>query len=176
MALTTAPIKSPPATVCDWAELKALSDPRGQVRLNDLRRLWDTNRESEDTDPEGLTAKEEDTDRDAVSGGDEDRFFDSIEGEIGARIEALGDCYPFRISHGSRLGVVGPPTDGGFMYLFCLFLSYANGKELLEARGFPALTTACGTCSKPVRRSLPQHMWVAALSRSAGQDRPENRS
>lgn len=139
MALTSAPIKAPPTTLCDWAELKALSQRSGQFRLNDLRRLWDKSREREETDPEGLSVREEDTDLDAIAGSDEDRFFDSIEGEIGERIDALGNNYPFRILSGSRLSVVGPPTEGGFMYLFCLFLSYANGKELLDGNWAPRI-------------------------------------
>jgi hypothetical protein len=125
--------------LCDWVELKALSSPAGQVRLNDVRRLWDKTREREESDPEGLEKKEEDTDNDGVAGGDDDRFFDSVENGVEERLRALGDSYPFKLGAGSKLQVHGPPTDGGYMYLFCLFLSHAGSRELFDGSWFPAV-------------------------------------
>lgn len=137
MAIKQPSLVSPPALLCDWAEFKALSTPAGLFRLDLLKRLWDVNREREESDPEGFTEREEDTDDEGVSGGDDEAFIDSITGEIGERSEALGDSYPFRIGRGNRLEVVGPPHEGGYVYLFCLLLTYSNAKEILDGSWVP---------------------------------------
>ena len=137
MALRQPQLKSPPHLLCDWLELKALASTDGTFRLGTLRRLWDISRESEDSDPEGLRAREGDTDVDGVCGSDDEVFIDSISDEIGDRIQALGTSYPFRITAGNVLRVFGPPNDGGYTYLFCLLLTHANGAELLTGRWYP---------------------------------------
>ena len=123
MALHAPSIKSPPPLLCDWAEFKAIASSNHQFRLNTLRRLWDTSRETEESDPEGLGTREADTDQDAIAGSDEDRFFDSVVGEIEERQRILGSSYPFRLETGSRLVLVGPPTDGR-LHVPLLPLSY----------------------------------------------------
>jgi hypothetical protein len=139
MPLKPPPLKSAPYLVCDWMELKTLASPTGQFRISSLKRQWDTNRESEGTDPEGLDQREGDTDLDGVSGGDEDAYLDSIIEEIGDRIDALGESYPFRLDEGNKIVVVEPASDGGYSYFFCLFLTYANGRELLDGSWLPAV-------------------------------------
>ena len=137
MALKSPPLRAAPHLLCDWAELKTLSSETGEFRLGNLKRLWDVNRETEQTDPEGGDLREEDTDEEGVTGGDEEAFFDSITDEIGDRAEALGKSYPFHLDSGFKLKVVGPPTEGGYIYLFCLFLTHSNGKELLDGSWYP---------------------------------------
>jgi hypothetical protein len=139
MPLKPPPLKSAPHLVCDWIELKTLASPTGQFRIGSLKRLWDTSRESEGTDPEGLDERESDTDQEGVNGGDEDAYIDSIIEEIGDRVDALGDNYPFRLDVGNKLSVLEPGSDGGYGYLFCLFLTHANGRELLDASWRPAV-------------------------------------
>lgn len=137
MAIRQPQLKSAPYLLCDWLELKALSSKLGSFRLGTLRRLWDISRESEGSDPEGRMGREDDTDIDGVSGSDDDAFIDSISDEIGDRVQALGTSYPFRLTNGNALQVVGPPNDGGYTYLFCLLLTHANGAELLSGPWFP---------------------------------------
>ncbi len=137
MALTPPPFNGSPHLLCDWIELKALSSPLGEFRLASLKRMWDVSRETEDSDPAGDIDRESDTDVSGVSGGDEEVFMDSLLGEFGERIEALGNSYPFRITAGNRIVVTQPANDGGYLYLFCLFLTYANAKELLDGSWVP---------------------------------------
>lgn len=130
-------LKSPPPLLCDWAEIKALSSPAGVYRLSALKRYWDTSREGEQSDPEGLLGKEDDTDVDGVSGPDDERFIDSITEEVGERMTALGRAYPFVLDQRNRLSIVEPEDEGGFLYLFCLLLTYCNGREIFSGRWLP---------------------------------------
>lgn len=138
-AIRQPPLKSAPHLLCDWLELQALASARGSFRLGSLRRMWDVSRETENSDPEGLETRELDTDVDGVSGGDADAFIESITEAIGERIEALEGSYPFRLTKASALEVVGPPTEGGYTYLFCLMLTHANGADLLEGPWYPSV-------------------------------------
>ena len=74
-----------------------------------------------------------------MAGGDDDRFFDSLEAEVEERLRSLDRSYPFKLVSGSKFEVDGPPTDGGYMYLFCLFLSHASGRELFDGSWLPAV-------------------------------------
>ena len=78
MALKPPPLKAPPHLLCDWIELRTIATPLGRYRLGSLKRAWDVNRESEDSDPEGFTGRETDTDVEGVSGADEDAFLDAV--------------------------------------------------------------------------------------------------
>jgi hypothetical protein len=135
-------LTAPPYLLCDWAEFKALSTPAGAFRLEALRRLWDINREREDSDPQGFVEREEDTDDEGVQGGDDEAFIDSLSQEIADRRQALGETYPFQLTNANRLEVVGPPTEGGYVYLFCLLLTYTNAKEILDGTWVPAVDNA----------------------------------
>ncbi|MEJ8845668.1 hypothetical protein [Variovorax rhizosphaerae] len=137
MALSAPPFTSSPSLICDWIELKVLTTSHGKFRLGSLKRLWDKSREIEESDPEGVLIREEYTDSSGVSGPDDEVFMDSITGEIGERIEALGAAYPFEIDSRNRLCVIEPASSGGFVYLFCLLLTYSNGRELLDGSWLP---------------------------------------
>lgn len=137
MALRSPELKAAPHLLCDWVELKALSTPLGQFRLSSLRRLWDVNRETEASDPEGKDVREEDTDQYGVSGVDDEVFIDSISDEIADRASALGASYPFEIDDSNCVKVNSPPTHGGFMYVFCLLLTHSNGKSLFDGTWLP---------------------------------------
>lgn len=132
MALAPPPLTSPPHLLCDWIELKTLCEPTCSYRIGSLKRLWDVTRESEDTDPTGTDVREFETDTDGVSGSDDDAFLDSLLGEIQDRMTALGDAYPFHLDGDTRICIGATPTYGGYVYLFCLLLTYANGKPLLD--------------------------------------------
>lgn len=140
MALKPPPLKAPPHLLCDWIELRTIATPLGHYRLGSLKRAWDVSRESEDSDPEGFTGRETDTDVEGVSGADEDAFLDAITDEIGDRIQALGDTYPFVLDHGNLLRVVEPSSMGGYVYLFCLLLTYSTGGELFDGSWYPDVT------------------------------------
>jgi hypothetical protein len=139
MALRIPQITAQPALLCDWIELKALSNPVGQYRISLLKRLWDIGRNSEHANPAGRAEREEDTDAEGVGGDDDDVFIDSVVTEVESRIEALGGAYPFELVPGNKLRVVGPPRVGGYMYLFSLLLTHANGRELLDGTWRPAV-------------------------------------
>ena len=173
MPIKNPQLKSSPPLLCDWAELKALASPFGTFRLSALKRHWDTSREAEQSDPEGRRNRESDTDHEGVSGPDDEVFIDSITEEIGERREALGTSYPFEIDRRNKLSVVEPPDDGGFMYLFCLLLTYSNGRELLSGRWMPDvdnrvrdLFQACSTVAAAGE--------VRGCAISFGWPRPEN--
>lgn len=142
MALKQPSLTSPPYLLCDWAEFKALSTSTGVFRLDLLKRLWDVNRQTEGSDPQGFSEREEDTDDQGVYGADDEVFIDSIVSEIGERSQALGASYPFRLREHNRLTVVGPPSEGGYVYLFCLLLTYANAAEVLDGTWRPEVTNA----------------------------------
>lgn len=162
MALQQPSLTAPPYLLCDWIEFKALSTPAGVFRLDLLRRLWDVNRQSEDTDPQGLGQREEDTDDQGVQGGDDEAFIDSVVSEFGERKIALGNSYPFEISSGTNvLRVVGPPTAGGYVYLFCLLLTYANAAEVLDGSWLPEVTN-------PVRDLFQVGSTLAAAGEISG--------
>lgn len=172
MTIKQPQLKSAPHLLCDWIELKALSSSSGKFRLNSLRRLWDINRETESSDPEGRERREDDTDVDGVGGGDDDVFMDSIVREIEERTEALADTYPFQLT-GSSLQVVGPPTIGGYTYLFCLFLSHANGGELLDGKWLPRVDNAVRDLFQ-VCSTLAAAAEVNGCAISFGWPRPNN--
>lgn len=137
MPLQSPPLKERPSILCDWVEIKVLSSKLGEFRLNSLRRLWDINRETEDSDPEGCSSSELDTDQSGASGQDDEAFITSLTTQFIERASVLGSTYPFELVDGSKLRVKGPPDDGGYIYLFCLLLSYSNGKELLTGDWLP---------------------------------------
>jgi len=104
-----------------------------------LKRYWDISREIESSDPEGKSVREEDTDTEGVAGPDEEIFIDSLIEEISDRRGALGDAYPFTLDGRNKLIVVEPSGAGGYMYLFCLLLTYSNGHEIFSGEWLPEI-------------------------------------
>jgi hypothetical protein len=140
MALSVPPLKASTATVADWVEIAALASPRGTYALPRLKRIWDTNRGFEDTDPEGQSKREEDTDEQGVGGRDDDAFLDSINDELAERSQALGTTYPFRISDGGQSLVLEDTLDAGqSIYLFCLLLTHCNKGDILDGTWKPLI-------------------------------------
>lgn len=134
MALRPPPLKAPVQEIADWCELYVLCSPNRFLRLGSLKRDWDTKRESEDADPEGRESDEEST-LDGVSGPDADRFLDAVVEELGDRIDALDDSYPFHFTNeGQRFELVERWGDGAVVYLFCLLLSAYGADELFDEK------------------------------------------
>lgn len=139
MPLKKPELKASPALLCDWLEMKAISEPHGSFRLATLKRYWDVSREAESSDPEGKTIREEDTDTQGVAGPDDEAFIDSITEEIAERKNALKDAYPFDLDSRNRLIVIEPADVGGFMYLFAYCLRIQMGTRFLAENGFQKL-------------------------------------
>ena len=141
MGIKPTPLTAAPSLVCDWLEIKASSQPNGRYSLARLKRTWDVSRETEDSDPEGQQVRELDTDSQGVGGEDVDAYLDSISDELGDRVEALGEAYPFEISPaGQSICLKSDPGFGGYVYLFCLFLSHSQPGEILDGRWLPKIT------------------------------------
>jgi hypothetical protein len=138
MAINQPPIKSNPAILCDWVEIKAISSPSGKFRLSSLKRFADTHRETEDTDFEGQHRHEENTSEQGASGEDADAFLDSIIGELSERAISLSDCYPFELDETNNCILLKSDlTEGEFIYLFCLFLSNSKRGEIFDGSWLP---------------------------------------
>jgi hypothetical protein len=112
---------------------------RGKFSLHRLKRIWDVNRETEASDPEGFHAREKDTDDDGVSGEDADAYLDSISDEISEREHALGASYPFELDGGGSIKLKAPISSGGYVYLFCLFLSNCKKGDILDGTWTPQI-------------------------------------
>lgn len=134
-------LKTRPAVICDWLELTVLSSNRFSYPVNRLKRLWDVNRESEATDPEGIVVRELDTDEEGVSGEDADVYLDSVTSEAGERAEVLGDSYPFEFDRrGTRLQVRTELSEAAYIYLFCLLLSNSKAGDVFDGTWLPNVT------------------------------------
>ncbi|MBT9487129.1 MAG: hypothetical protein IV093_06425 [Rubrivivax sp.] len=131
------PIADAPHILCDWVELAVLRNTRGTYHIADLVRYRDTTRETEDADIEGEFGRERDTDTEGVSGGDGDAFYDSLIEQFAEREEALGSAYPFAVNSRGVVTLHQPNDWGGYMYLFCLLLSYSNDADLLNGTWRP---------------------------------------
>lgn len=143
MAIHYPPLKSPPCVIADWVEVRTLADPAGFFRLHNLKRYWDTQRETEDSDPSGQRRPEDDTDADGVGGGDDDAFLDAISDELAERCKALQDAYPFdfdRNGHGLRFSLKSELTESAYVYLFCLFLTHWGADEVMNGDWLPSIT------------------------------------
>ena len=140
MAINPPPLKSNPAILCDWVEMKAVADSRGVFRLSSLKRFCDTHRETEDSDSEGQRRREEDTDVQGVGGGDDDAFLDSVIEELSERAECLLKCYPFEFGESDNcLSLKENLNDGEFIYLFCLILSNSKRGDILDGSWIPVI-------------------------------------
>lgn len=140
MPLKLPPLKAASSTIADWVEIRALADPAGSFRLSRIKRFWDTHRESEDADPEGLHAREDDTDEQGVSGADDDAFLDALTDELAERSRALGGMYPFDIAaSGLTLSLKPDLSIGQVVYLFCLLLTNSREGDILSGAWEPAI-------------------------------------
>lgn len=174
MAIKSAPLKAPTAVTCDWLEMTVASTPRGKYSLHRLKRTWDVNRETEDSDPEGLHAREVDTDDDGVSGEDADAYLDSISDEIAERGQFLGTAYPFELDErATSIRLKTPISSSGYIYLFCLFLSNSKKGDILDGTWTPRidhvtrdLFQACSTLAAAGE--------IAGCAISFGWPRPNN--
>lgn len=140
MSIHPAPLKSRPSIIADWVEIKTIANENSFYRLNQLKRFWDTHRETEDSDPAGQQRTEDDTDLEGVSGADDDAFLDAITDEISQRASALGDAYPFQFDlQGMKLRFRSDVSEAGYIYMFCLLLTHCNSGEVLNGRWLPSV-------------------------------------
>jgi len=125
MPLAPLPLDAHPRVIVDWLELSVICSKFNQTQISDLQRIWDTHRNTEDTDFEGNS---QDT---------EDFFRESIDEEIRVRLDALGEAYPFDYSEtGEELLLKGQLTNGATAYLYCLFMSHPDKDEVVSGKVF----------------------------------------
>lgn len=128
MALSALPLGSGVQVIVDWLELKVLSSEFNVASISALQRMWDTRRNTEDSDFE-----EKDADQDA--------FLQEIVSEINCRLNFIGNSYPFALSEsGESLEFKDDVTSGGWVYIFCLFLSHPKKGEVLDGKYIPRIT------------------------------------
>lgn len=140
MPLNKPPLKERPEVLSDWIELRTLADSNGEFRLARLMRYWDTQREQEESDPEGRHTEEGNTDEDGVSGGDVDKFLDAITDELGERAIKLGASYPFEFSpDGNRFKLKKDLSLGEWTYIFCLLFEHHAKGDLWSGNWLPEI-------------------------------------
>ena len=174
MPLNKPPLKERPEVLSDWIELRTLADKDGEFRLSRLMRYWDTQREHEESDSEGLFAEEDNTDEDGISGGDVDKFLDAITDELGERAGQLGSSYPFEFSHdGNRFRLKNDLSLGEWTYIFCLLFEHHAKGDLWSGAWLPEINNsvrdifqACSTLAAAGQ--------VQGSAISFGWPRPEN--
>ena len=172
MAIKPPPIKAPPPILADWVELRTIADPRNRYRLSQLKRFWDTHRETEDSDPWGLRRTEDDTDQEGAAGEDDDAFLASISDELAERADALKGAYPFVLDN-EQFRLKEEISESGYIYLFCLLITHWSEGEILDGSWTPTITPhvrdlfqACST--------IAAAGFVSGCSISFGWPRPGN--
>lgn len=127
MALANPPIEADAHVQLDWLEFKILRSEYKTEGLATLKRDFDVRRNSEGLDQEGQK-------------GDEEEFFEDLLAEMRFRAKCLGDSYPFRLSDsGESLELSSDITPGGYIYLFCLFLSHPSADAVLNGAYLPPI-------------------------------------
>ncbi|MFM0628860.1 hypothetical protein [Paraburkholderia xenovorans] len=128
MALSTLPLDSGVQVAVDWLELKVLASEYAIVSLASMSRIWDTRRNTEDTDPAGEESEE-------------DVFYQSVVNELNLRMTQLGRAYPFQFSaSGASLELKPKPNEGMYAYVFCLLISHTKKGQVLSGQYIPKLT------------------------------------
>ena len=128
MLLAPLPLDAHPRVIVDWLELSVICSEFNQTQISDLQRIWDTHRNTEDTDFEGNS---QDT---------EDSFRESIDEEIRIRMEALDEAYPFDYSEtGEEFFLKEQLTSGAIAYLYCLFMSHPDKDEVISGEIVPKI-------------------------------------
>jgi hypothetical protein len=131
MLLAPLPLDAHPRVIVDWLELSVICSEFNQAQISDLQRIWDTHRNTEDTDFEGNS---QDT---------EDSFRESIDEEIRIRMGALGKAYPFDYSDtGEEFFLKEELTLGATAYLYCLFMSHPDKDEVISGEVVPEIDHA----------------------------------
>ena len=128
MLLAPLPLDAHPRVIVDWLELLVICSEFNRAQISDLQRIWDTHRNTEDTDFEGNA---QDT---------EDSFRESIDEEIRIRLDALGEAYPFDYSDsGEEFFLKEHLTSGATAYLYCLFMSHPDKDEVISGNVVPEI-------------------------------------
>ena len=141
MPLNLPPLKDRTDVLADWVELRTLADSNGVFQFSKLKRYWDTQRNSEDTDVEGRHTEEENTDEEGVSGYDEDKFLDAITDELGERSKKLASSYPFHFSDdGLRFTLKQDLSLGCWTYLLCILFDHNKVGEMWSGKWIPSIT------------------------------------
>lgn len=120
MALAQIPLDCDQHVIADWFEFHVLASEFGVASFNDIKRMWDTRRNTEGSGPDGRKES-------SVGNDGDEQFVESILTEIRERIQCLGDAYPFEFSpSGQSLQLKSGFNVGDDVYLFCLLLSCAK--------------------------------------------------
>lgn len=130
MALAQIPLDCDQHVIADWFEFHVLASEFGVASFNDIKRMWDTRRNTEGSGPDGRKES-------SVGNDGDEQFVESILTEIRERIQCLGDAYPFEFSpSGQSLQLKSGFNVGDDVYLFCLLLSCAKKAEIFELDKF----------------------------------------
>ncbi len=141
MAFKKPPLKSPPHLLADWIEMRTLANSSNHYRISALKRYWDINRETENSDPSGQQRQEENTDLDGVSGADSDAFYSAITDELADRSNLLKDSYPFEFN-GEKFKLKDKLSEGEYIYLFCLLLTHWNANDVMDGTWLPEINNS----------------------------------
>lgn len=128
MALSSLPLGSDVQVIVDWLEFKVIASEYFSFGISELERIFDTRRNTEETDFE------------EKSSGDEDFYQNAVQ-EIENRIRCLGTSYPFALSSsGASLELKQKPNEGMYAYLLCLLLSHTKQGEVFNGDYLPKIT------------------------------------
>ncbi|MGV2292094.1 hypothetical protein AAHK20_25515 [Trinickia sp. YCB016] len=128
MALSSLPLDSDAQVIVDWLELRVIGSEYLSFSVSELQRIFDTRRNTEETDFEEKSSGEED-------------FYQSAMNEIEYRIRCLGTSYPFALSSsGASLELKEKPNAGMYAYLLCLLLSHTKQGEVFSGDYLPKIT------------------------------------
>jgi len=125
MAISTPDMDGHPVGLADWLELHVLASGVDSYPVENLVAAWDPERDEE-----------------SENIGDDDAYGEDLmqraANEILRRCEILGEHYPFFLSEdGALLTRCEIITPGGYVYLFCLWLSQANDGGYIGSNHFP---------------------------------------
>ncbi|WP_143135097.1 hypothetical protein [Burkholderia ubonensis] len=128
MALSSLPLDGDVQVVVDWLEFKVIASEYFSFSVSELQRIFDTRRNTEDSDFEEKSSEEED-------------FYQSVMNEIAHRIKCLSTSYPFALSDsGGSLELKKKPNEGMYAYMLCLLLSHTKQGEVFNGEYLPDIT------------------------------------
>ena len=139
--IACAPSGGPRWLLADWLELEALCTSAASTSIHAINAdsLLDPDTQSDDIDEDGQR---------------DDERLARVSTEVEARVAALREAYPFRMtSDGGRLECSLQSSPGSTVYLFCLLASHGRangfltGSDVIRMDEVPDLLQACATWS-----------------------------
>ena len=120
MLIANAPLTGQVNALADWVEFKVLVAEFNVYRLLDLQRLTDEGQEWDNPDI---------AEQDALN----EEVYESVIEELTKRSKSLTTAYPFILNDsGTELQLdIDAITEGGYVYLYCLFFSHIKREDVL---------------------------------------------